>query len=319
MRPLLHIRRGAITLSLLLGINSGLALGSEQYRMEKDGRVLRLDISSDFSSGRQRELRSWIVELADSLAQVYGRWPQREWALSIVPTDTGGSDPIPWGRVHRDAVTRVEFFILPSATPQQLATAWTAYHEMAHLLIPYRGWGEAWFSEGLASYYQNLLQARAGVLTEQQMWQKLHEGFLRGLADTGQTQQSLQQVSRDFRQQRRYMRVYWSGAWYFLAADVRLRQQTGGSLSLDQALGKLNECCSNDAMSVAEMVTTLDEVNGVTLFQPLYRELRKSTAVPDHLAIFSSLGINIHDDQVELQQQASGATLRRSIYSGKPL
>ena len=77
----------------------------------------------------------------------------------------------------------VEFFTATQATTDSLQRAWTGYHELAHLLIPYQGWGGAWFSEGLASYYQNILQARVGILTEQQMWQKLYEGFQRGRGD----------------------------------------------------------------------------------------------------------------------------------------
>ena len=95
----------------------------------------------------------------------------------MTPAPAAGSDPIPWAQVHRSEVDRVEFLTSPGATYADLKRAWTGYHELAHLLIPYRGWGDSWFSEGLATYYQNVLQARAGVLDEQQMWQKLYEGL----------------------------------------------------------------------------------------------------------------------------------------------
>ena len=85
--------------------------------------------------------------------------------------------------MRRGEVDRVEFFVTAEASAERLRQAWTGYHELAHLLIPYRGWGDAWFSEGLASYYQNLMQARAGVLSENEMWQRLYDGFRRGLAE----------------------------------------------------------------------------------------------------------------------------------------
>ena len=71
------------------------------------------------------------------------------------------------------------------------------------------------------------------------MWQKLYEGFQRGRAEHAFEGQSLQQVSDALRQSGGFMRVYWSGAWYFLAADTRLRMQSGGEVSLDDALEKL--------------------------------------------------------------------------------
>jgi hypothetical protein len=115
------------------------------------------------------------------------------------------------------------------------------------------------------------------------------------------------------------MRVYWSGAWYFMAADIRLRQQSAGKLGLDQALAKLNECCAEQSMSVPAMVQKLDELNRVILFEPLYDELRESMQVPDHEGIFSSLGIDIEAGQVSLQSKGPGAALRQQIYAGTPL
>ena len=54
----------------------------------------------------------------------------------------------------------------PESSMQEITNDWTAFHELSHLLIPYRGHGDLWFSEGLATYYQNIIQARAGVLSE---------------------------------------------------------------------------------------------------------------------------------------------------------
>ena len=45
-----------------------------------------------------------------------------------------------------------------SASSRDLRTDWTASHEFAHLLLPYVS--DKWVSEGVASYYQNVLQAR---------------------------------------------------------------------------------------------------------------------------------------------------------------
>jgi predicted metalloprotease with PDZ domain len=110
-----------------------------------------------------------------------------------------------------------------------------------------------------------------------------------------------------------FMRVYWSGAWYFLAADARLRLQSGGKLSLDQALERLNQCCAEDRLSVPEMVARLDEVNRVELFRSLYDEVAASTTVPPFADIFASLGIDIIDGQVRLQENGPGARVRRAI------
>ncbi len=285
----------------------------EAVLLERDGRQLELHISTQFEPDMRHNLQQWIDFIADTLLQVYGHWPRQTWRITVTPVSASGSEPIPWAQVHRGEVDRVEFFTAAKASTQELKHAWTGYHELAHLLIPYQGWGDAWFSEGLASYYQNLLQARAGVLSEQETWQALYDGYQRGLADTAFEDRDLRSVSDGMRQHGGFMRVYWSGAWYFLAADVRLRQQSAGRHSLDQALAKLNQCCADKPMSAPDMARKLDELNRVLLFQPLFKQVSASTSVPPLEPIFTSLGITVTDGVVQLQSEGPGAILRRQI------
>lgn len=285
-----------------------------------DGRKLEVQISTEFPPAMQTDLLSWIEYSASVLAGVYGHWPLQQWQISVSPASASrAGDPIPWAQVFREDVTRIEFVTAPRASPEELRRAWTGYHEFAHLLLPYRGWGDAWFAEGLASYYQNILQARAGVISEQQMWQKLYDGFQRGLAQTGQGDRPLTEISDNMREEGGFMRVYWSGAWYFLAADTQLRQQSGGERSLDLALAALNRCCGELRLSVPEMVERLDQLNRVVLFGILYEQLRASTSVPPFADIFASLGIDVVDGRVRLQQEGPGARLRRQIATAPAL
>jgi hypothetical protein len=293
------------------------AENSAPLLLERGGRQLELHISTQFEPAMQRNLQQWVEFIADTLLQVYGHWPRQNWKITVTPVSASASEPIPWAQVHRDEVDRVEFFTAAKATPLELKRAWTGYHELAHLLIPYRGWGDAWFSEGLASYYQNVLQARAGVLTEQEMWQELYEGYQRGLADTAFEGRELSFVSDNMRRDGGFMRVYWSGAWYFLAADTRLRQQSRGRHNLDQALEKLNQCCADDPMSAPAMARKLDELNRVLLFQPLFEQVSTSSRIPPFEPIFASLGITVTGGRVQLQSEGPGAVLRQQIVSAK--
>jgi hypothetical protein len=310
--------RGQLTLWAVLLVLLPTALcraENELYHqtLTQDNRKLQLYISAEFQPAQQQALVTWIDFLSTALLQVYGRWPRQEWSISISPVSAAHDDPIPWAQVKRNAVDSVEFYTAPNASSDTLKEAWTGYHELAHLLIPYQGWGDTWFSEGLASYYQNILQARSGMLSEEETWQKIYEGFLRGRADTQFNGQSLEEISRNMRKDGGFMRVYWSGAWYFLATDVRLRQQSSGKKSLDQALERLNQCCAEKQLSVPQMVDKLDQLNRVLLFQPLYEQLIHSTEMPAFEDIFASLGISIIAGKVHLQQQGPGALLRQQI------
>ena len=293
--------------------------GGDTSLRHRGDATLVLQVSDGFSTATREAIGLWTDFIADALWRVYGRWPRTHWTISVEPASGSVDDPIPWGQVQRGQVDRVEFFILPNASAEALKQAWTGYHELAHLLIPYRGWGDAWFSEGLATYYQNLMQARSGVINERQMWQKLCDGFLSGRADQRFDGKALDIVSDGMRQDGGFMRVYWSGAWYFLAADTRLRRQSEGRYSLDLALEKLNRCCRDERLSVPEIVARLDQLNDVVLFQPLYEELRSSAQLPPFEPLFDRLGITVEGGVVELREDGPDARLRRQMIAGSSL
>jgi hypothetical protein len=320
MSYLVDKRRLALALALLMLMSALPGRSETTDVLERDGRQLELDIRPGFSPDMQATLQRWVEFLSGALLQAYGRWPDERWRITVDPADAAAlSDPIPWGQVHRESINRVQFITATGASFEQLRGAWTGYHELAHLLIPYRGWGDNWFSEGLASYYQNILQARSGVLDEQQTWQKIYEGFERGRRDSRLNGQALAEVSDDMRNNFSFMRVYWSGAWYFLTVDARLRRQSGGTKSLDSALEKLNTCCAGKRLSVPQMVDLLDELNQVVVFRPLYDKLRLSEEMPGYTGLFSSLGISVAQDQVHLQAAGPGARLRERIVQSRTL
>ena len=294
---------------LLLCISWSVTASTTVLRDDRGGRM-EIVLDAQLSASESEQMLEWLETIGHSLSSVYGHWPRRHWQVSIHSTSGTSSDPIPWAQVNRGNVDEVQFFVVGNTPASELVREWTGYHELAHLLIPYRGWGDTWFSEGLASYYQNLLQARAGVIDERQMWQKLYDGFMRGRGDVRFDGQSLSSVSARLRVNGGFMRVYWSGAWYFLAADVALREASKGAQTLDLALEKLNACCADQSMSVPDMVARLDAMNEVDLFSRLYEDARTSTRVPDFESLYAALAIEVSDDQVILSEKGNGAALR---------
>ncbi|MEP1472270.1 MAG: hypothetical protein ABJK20_00260 [Halieaceae bacterium] len=281
--------------------------------------TLELQLDPAFTATQRKDVTQWIEHITDSLLQVYGRWPRDQWRITVEPASGSSSDSIPWGQVNRGRVDTVRFYILADAGVTRLTENWTSYHELAHLLIPYKGSGDSWFSEGLASYYQNLLQARIGLIDEQVMWQKLLDGFLRGRQQAEFDGISLAEISDGMPGNRAFMRVYWSGAWYFLAADVQLRQQSGGKFGLDDALDALNRCCAEQQLSAAAIASKLDSENRIVLFEPLFRQARQSHKLPDFESLYASLGIRLEDGRARLQTQGPGVQLRQGITARKSL
>lgn len=164
------LTRTLLCLALLLP-PGGLAAN---FELVHNGQRVPLAMTPLLTGSKQASLQRWMQVNALALAQVYGRWPHQDWVAEVTPVALFTDDPVPFARVMRGEPDRVEFYISLTAGEERLVNDWTAYHKFNHLLIPYRGWGDMWFRKGLASYYQNILRRRIGILDERTMWQKLY-------------------------------------------------------------------------------------------------------------------------------------------------
>ncbi|MFK8049761.1 MAG: hypothetical protein AB8B81_15145 [Halioglobus sp.] len=291
---------------------------AKEYKMPRGEQQIIVDMHFLISAARSEHILRWLDSSTAALVSVYGRLPRSNLRIEVSPISVNSDDSIPWAQVTRGDPDTVKFYIDAMASEEDLVNNWTSYHELSHLLIPYRGWGDMWFSEGLASYYQNLLQVRAGVIDERTLWQKLHAGFERGL-DNRRPDLTLAELSPTMRENRSYMRVYWSGAWFFLKADVELRKRSGGDVTLDTVLGELNNCCRDETLSAREIVVKLDSFSESTLFSDLFNTMRASRAIPPVEALWSELGIAVEGGTVSLIEEHPGARLRRGIAESSKL
>ena len=292
-----------------------MALGHFQTRnIAVPGGQIRLAVLDGAPAERLGDMERWIDGAGRAVASLYGRFPIPSPQVIVVPTERA-SEPVPWAQVLRGGGPAALFFVDPRRGYEEFRSDWTAAHELSHMLLPYVYRNDAWLSEGFASYYQNVLRARVGLLTEEEAWQKLYAGFGRGRKGTrGGT---LQQTSRGMYRQRAFMRVYWSGAAYALENDVRLRLGDADARSLDEVLERLQACClpSSRGWSGDELVARLDELAGTERFKPLAERYLASTRFPDLSEIDELLGIRVVGDGIELSDDPRAVALRRAIMS----
>ena len=265
----------------------------------------------------------WLQAAAGQVAGVYGRFPVPR--LQIVVTPVRGSrafagrkprGPVPFARVLRSGGPAAQFFIDQRASLEALLADWTATHEFAHLLLPYVERGDAWLSEGLASYYQNVLRARAGAITELQGWQAMHAGFMRGQR---QRYHDTLAESIAWRGPNMIMRMYWSGAAMALLADVELRTgpplPNGAPASLDSVLERLQRCCLSGGRtwSGRQLFERLDALAGRAVFMPLYDRYVNEVTFPEYELAYDRLGLIAQGASLRINESAPGAALRRAI------
>jgi hypothetical protein len=277
------------------------------------GATLRVSVLRNGSEFDSEEIFNWIRTSATDVSLAYGRFPHPSPQVIVVPVPTSvGGSAVPYGRVIRNGGDMVQFFVNPAKPIDEFMGDWTATHEFSHLLLPYVSRQQRWISEGFAQYYQNVLLARSGEYDQQHAWQKLYEGFERG-RNNRRPDLTLAELSPNMRENRSFMRVYWSGAWYFLSADVELRRISGGSLTLDSALGMLNVCCRDRSMSAREIVRKLDYLTANTVFTSLFAQVSNSRALPPAAALFDDLGIAIEEGRVSILSDHPGSHIRRGI------
>ena len=274
------------------------------------GSRARLAIVGDVGESNLQKLEAWASDALLAVSSVVGEFPQPAPQVLVVPIGRR-NEAVPWAHVMRGGGPGVEFFVDETRSLDAFRSDWTAFHEFSHLLLPFVDRRDRWLSEGLASYYQNVLRARSGRLTEKEAWQKLHEGFRRG--NRGTRGGTLAEITRNGRGGT--MRIYWSGAAMMLMADARLRKISNGEQSLDTALKALKDCCfdSGKRWRAWEVMTELDRLTGYGVFRELYRAHVHDDEFPDVSDTFRELGLETRFDRVRLVSDAPLIKVRTGI------
>jgi hypothetical protein len=249
-------------------------------RFEVDQGAFLIDWRDDFTPAEMQKLQRWLEHMGAAISSLHGEWPRERIRIAFKRYRAKG--PVPFGRVLRNSPEGILFYVNPELSLNAFINDWTAYHEFSHLFIPYPGQADSWFSEGLASYYQNILQVRAGVLTADEAYQRFAAAFQRGEDNDEHDDLTLGELSTDMMKRRAFMRIYWSGALYFMQADLLLRQ-TDQATTLDNVVRSYNGCCMSEGeeQRARQIATEFDRIAGSTLFIELYDRYENSRAIPE--------------------------------------
>lgn len=279
-----------------------------------DDTEIRIALLADQGEAGSAALADWVSDAARNVALAYDRFPNRSVSVLLIPVggNSWSDSAVPFGRVVRDGGESIEVLINENRPLDEFYADWTLTHEFAHLMLPYLSHEERWISEGFATYYQNLLLARAGRYSEATAWAKLVAGFERG-------QKSVPSLSPNAAasgaERNTRMKIYWSGAALALLADVELRRRSGGSDSLDSVLDKLQQCClpSERSWSGPELFTKLDTLASEPVFMDLYRRYADRAGFPAIQPVLDELGVRHQTGGIRLDDSAVLAPVRRAM------
>jgi hypothetical protein len=284
--------------------------------VDAPGVSLRVAILDGRPKVDEAQIADWLRRAASCVGTLYGRFPVTSAQVLIVP-GARGSEPVPWAYVLRGGGPAAHFFINQRRPMEEFNADWSVIHELSHLLLPYVQSEDAWLSEGTASYYQNVLRARAGMIDPHEAWKRMTDGFKRGMDRPAAV--TLTEATDRMYRNGAFMRVYWEGAAIMLLADQRLRARTQGSQSLDTALDALGQCCLSPETGwrARDLFRKLDELTGTTVFAELYEQHVSSAQLPDVGEAYRLLGLRVSGDgDVVLVDDAPQRADRDAIMSG---
>jgi len=263
----------------LLLLSGGNAHANELQSFPLEDGTFLIDWRDEFSAAQKQTVSDWLRHMGSSISLLHGTWPRER--IRIALEKYSSSEAVIFGRILRRRPEGILFYVNPDRPLQEFVNSWTPYHELAHLFIPYPGRTDVWFSEGLASYYQNILRLRAGVLTTDEVITRFEAAFKRGDQDDEHADLTLGELSRDMRAKRAFMRVYWSGALYFMEADLALRQ-LAQPMTLDDVLRRYNDCClpEGEIRRGRSLAADFDRLSNSSLFTDLYNKYENSHAMP---------------------------------------
>ena len=290
------------------------ALGRfEAQPIQLPGGTLHVAILGVDDAARRGRLLAWLQRVGLAATTAYGRLPLADVQLLVAPVGSQ-REAVVFGQSLRGQGNGLTLFVDPSQPEAAFARDWVAVHELSHLFHPHLGDDGAWLAEGLATWYQNLLRARAGLLTPEQAWRELDSGFTRGAAGTpARATTTLAQASRRMGADHDYMRVYWSGTAYWLAVELELHRR--GLPGLDRLLQRFDACCLAEARawSPRDFVARLDRLGGDGVFTRLFEAWDGRRDFPPVAPLYAALGLHREGGRLRLDDTSPQAGWRTAL------
>jgi hypothetical protein len=251
------------------------------------------------------DIREWVDEAAQVVAPLFGRFPVDRTTLFLVPAR--GEEEVVFGKVLSLAGASVVLVVGDKMQAAARHHDWVLVHELFHLGFPtFRGEGR-WLGEGLATYYEPILRARVGWTTEPEVYRQFARNMPRGVPARGSSSGLAQREDLDS--------IYWGGALFCFAADVRIREATRGKRSLDDviraALARGGD--ATKVWTVAEVVRLGDQVTGTTVLSEMYDRYAARGERIDLDGLLASLGVDRDGSGIEIDERRPLAWVRRQI------
>jgi len=249
----------------------------------------------------REQVLAWVKDCGQTVADYFGKFPVAKARLEISARRGGG---IRGGRTWNGRLIRIQ--LGTTAGEGDLKNDWMLTHEMFHLGFPDLDTKFAWMYEGYATYVEPIARVRSGRLSTEALWKETLDGMPKGLP--AGTDAGLDGTKA-------WGRTYWGGAYFWMKADLGIRDRTKNKFSLQTALRGILDAGGDGSKlwTVDDVIEKGDDATGTTVLHELYKEMGKAPYKPDLPALWKQLGVERQGDDIVVDDQAPQAALRRAL------
>jgi hypothetical protein len=227
--------------------------------------------------------------------------------LTLVPT--ASKRGVGFGRTESPGGATVMVEVGADVDPRRLFNDWVLVHEMIHTGMPYLRGRSTWAMEGAATYVEPIIRARAGWKTEEAVWKEWMDSMPQGASVFSK---GLMNASG--------RESYWSGALFYLMADLGIRRETRGEKGLEDCLGGAlwGGIESSQNMPLQQYVQACDRATGTTVVGGLVDRYFSHPVPMDLSSFWKDLGVSDVGGRIALNDDAPQAQWRKMIVMGPP-
>lgn len=279
----------------------------ESFSLAEEGEMQVATLDAPIAVS-QEELRRWIGDVAASNRRFWGAVPVAPALVAIIPVT--GKKGLPFGRVMAGGGATILLLLGAETSLSQLYDEWVLVHEFLHLGSPLMRDTGIWLNEGIATYFEPILRARAGWKSEDAVWHEWLLNMQRGLPALTET--GLKEAPS--------RRSYWGGALFLLLADIQLRRHSGGRVGTEDCLrAVLQEGADVRQRWLTE--TMLSACEAATGHTGVLNDLAQKYVYGHHPLdldqVWRDLGVSLGEDgSIHYDDTAPLAAVRQSIVWG---
>lgn len=250
-------------------------------------------------------LSGWVGDATAMIADYYGgRMPVPDLELTLV---ANGGRGVGFGSHRAGRWIRVRYGRQTDAAG--FRADWVMVHEQLHACFPDLPDDQRWMQEGLSTYLEPIVRARAGALSVTRVWERWTASMHHGRPGAG---------DRGLSHTHTWGRTYWGGTLFWFMVDLGLRAASGGQRSIRDAVRGIVAAGGNARQDwTPERVCEVgDRATGDGVLAATFARMAASPGDVDLEAVWASLGVRTDDDgAVAFDDAAPLAATRRAITS----